>query len=61
VSVDELRGCGLSERKAQYLQVAAQLIVDGNLDFEQLKNLRNPAEFFQSLMQSGELESGLLS
>lgn len=37
VTVNELQGCGLSERKAQYLQGAAQLIVDGKLDLEQLK------------------------
>ena len=49
VTVNELQGCGLSERKAQYLQGAAQLIVDGKLDLEQLKNLNNSEEIISEL------------
>ncbi len=49
VSVDELRVCGLSERKAQYLQGAAKLIVDDKLDLEKLKTLQNPEEIVSKL------------
>ena len=42
VSISELQGCGLSERKAEYIQGAAQLIVDGKLDLEGLKNQPKP-------------------
>ncbi len=49
VSVDKLRDCGLSERKAQYLQGAAKLIVDGKLDLEKLKTLQNPEEIVSKL------------
>ncbi len=40
-SINEIRSCGLSQRKAEYMQNAAQLIVDGKLNLEQLKC--NPA------------------
>jgi DNA-3-methyladenine glycosylase II len=42
ISIREIQNCGLSERKAQYLQGAAQLIVDGKLDLEDLKKQRSP-------------------
>jgi DNA-3-methyladenine glycosylase II len=47
--IGELRGCGLSERKAQYLQNAAQLIVDGKLNLEDLKNKKNSEEILLEL------------
>ncbi len=36
--ISELQTCGLSERKAQYLQGLAQLISEGKLNLERLKN-----------------------
>ena len=49
VKINELKGCGLSERKAQYLQGAAQLIVDGKLDLEHLKTKQNSDEILSAL------------
>ncbi len=49
VSISELKNCGLSERKAQYLQGATQLIVDGKLDLESLKNKENSEEIISEL------------
>jgi DNA-3-methyladenine glycosylase II len=49
VSISELQGCGLSERKAQYLQGAAQLVVEGKLDLENLKTKQNPDEIILEL------------
>ncbi|MCW3984038.1 MAG: DNA-3-methyladenine glycosylase [Candidatus Bathyarchaeota archaeon] len=37
-SISDIRGCGLSERKAQYIYNAAHLIADGKLDLEDMKN-----------------------
>jgi len=48
-SISDLKNCGLSERKAQYLQGAAQLIVDGKLDLEQLKTVQNSEEILLEL------------
>jgi DNA-3-methyladenine glycosylase II len=49
VSFSEVQSCGLSERKAQYIQGIAQLIVDGKLNLEQLKNHQNPEEIISEL------------
>jgi DNA-3-methyladenine glycosylase II len=49
VSVSELQDCGLSERKAQYLQGVAQLIVEGKLDLETLKTKQNSEEIVSVL------------
>ncbi|MCW3995821.1 MAG: DNA-3-methyladenine glycosylase [Candidatus Bathyarchaeota archaeon] len=38
VSVSEIQGCGLSQRKSQYIQNAAQLIIEGKLDLQRLQN-----------------------
>ncbi len=37
-SVEELRGCGLSLRKAEYVRDLSAMIADGKLDLEELKN-----------------------
>ena len=37
-SISDIRLCGLSQRKAEYIYNAAQLIVDGKLNLEQLKS-----------------------
>src|SRR5208337_3892990 len=48
-SLEEIRNCGLSQRKAQYIQGTAQLIADGKLDLEHLKNHQNPEEIISEL------------
>ncbi len=47
-SISEIQSCGLSQRKAQYIQGAAKLIVEGKLDLEHLKNC-NPEEIISEL------------
>lgn len=37
-SVEEIRGCGLSQRKAEYIKGASTLIAENKLDLENLKN-----------------------
>ncbi|MCL5877589.1 MAG: DNA-3-methyladenine glycosylase [Candidatus Bathyarchaeota archaeon] len=37
-SISDIRGCGLSERKAEYIYNTARLIVEGKLDLEGMKN-----------------------
>jgi DNA-3-methyladenine glycosylase II len=41
-SIEEVRKCGLSQRKAEYIQQAALLIEEGKLDLEHLKNRKSP-------------------
>ena len=53
-SIGEMQSCGLSQRKAQYIQGAAKLIVDGKLDLENLKTAMTLRKSFRSLMQSAE-------
>lgn len=38
VSIADIRSCGLSQRKAEYIYGAAKMIVDGKLDLEEMKN-----------------------
>ncbi len=45
----ELRGVGLSERKAEYVRNVAALISEGKLDLEALKNLRDTKEIIAEL------------
>src|SRR5208283_5579130 len=47
--IEEIRNCGLSQRKAEYIQGTAQLIVDGKLDLEHLKTQQNPEEIISEL------------
>lgn len=48
-SISEIQQVGLSMRKAEYIQQAAQLIVNGKLDLEQLKNNPNPDQIIAEL------------
>ena len=48
-SISEIQQVGLSMRKAEYIHGAAQLIVDGKLDLEQMKNEKNPARIIAEL------------
>ncbi len=48
-SINDIRSCGLSQRKAEYLQNAAQIIVDGKLNLEQLKCNPDSEEIISTL------------
>jgi len=48
-NVEEIGSCGLTQRKAEYIQETAQLIVDGKLNLEQLKTYKNPEEIISKL------------
>jgi len=48
-SLEEIRNCRLSQRKAEYIQEAAKLIVNGKLDLEHLKTHQNPEEIIAEL------------
>jgi DNA-3-methyladenine glycosylase II len=47
-NIDDIRQCGLSARKAEYIKESAQTIVDGKLDFDQL-NLQSAQEIIKKL------------
>jgi DNA-3-methyladenine glycosylase II len=49
VSIDEFRGCGLSFRKAEYIQGAAKLIVEGKLNLEALKTYEGSEQIIRQL------------
>lgn len=48
-SLDDIRQCGLSQRKAQYIKEAAEAIVSGKLDLDFLKVNRSPQEIIAAL------------
>ena len=48
-SLEEIRNCGLSKRKAEYIQQTAELIVNGKLDLEHLKTNPHPEEIILEL------------
>ncbi len=48
-SIEEIRNCGLSQRKAEYIQEAAKLIAEGKLDLEHLKNNKIPEQIIVEL------------
>ena len=49
VGIDALRQCGLSQRKAEYIKGIAELVADGELDLEKLKNCDNADEIISEL------------
>ena len=49
-SVEELHGCGLSLRKAEYIKDLSAMIVDGKLNLEELKN-RDAKEIVSELCE----------
>jgi DNA-3-methyladenine glycosylase II len=49
VSIEEIRNCGLSQRKAEYIREAAKLIAEGKLDLEHLKNNKIPEQIIAEL------------
>jgi DNA-3-methyladenine glycosylase II len=48
-SSEELRQCGLSVRKAEYLKGVSKLVADGKLDVEKLKNYDSADEIIREL------------
>ncbi len=48
-SIQDIRQCGLSEKKAQYIWNASKLIVDGELDLEHLKNHKSAEQIIAEL------------
>ncbi len=48
-NIDQIQQVGLSRRKAEYIQGAAKLIVDGKLDLENLKTQQNFEEIISAL------------
>ena len=50
LSTEELRACGLSQRKAEYITGIASAAVEGTLDFESLRSL-DDADFIRELVK----------
>jgi DNA-3-methyladenine glycosylase II len=50
-SVEKLRQCGLSFRKAEYIRDVSKLIADGKLDLEKLKSYENIKEIINELCE----------
>jgi DNA-3-methyladenine glycosylase II len=49
VTIDELRGCGLSFRKAEYIKGAATLIAEGKLDLEGFRSYESSEQIIKEL------------
>ncbi len=49
VSIEEFRNCGLSFRKAEYIQGASQLITEGKLDLEEFKTWKSSEQIIKQL------------
>jgi DNA-3-methyladenine glycosylase II len=47
--VEEMRGCGLSQRKAEYIKEVSALIAKGKLDLEKYKKYDNTEEIIEEL------------
>ncbi len=47
--VEELRQCGLSQRKAEYIQEVSKLITDQKLDLEKFKNYSNADQIIKEM------------
>jgi DNA-3-methyladenine glycosylase II len=49
VSTEELRQCGLSFRKGEYIKEASQLITEGKLNLEKLRNYESSEQIIKEL------------
>jgi DNA-3-methyladenine glycosylase II len=49
VSIEELRQCGLSFRKGEYIKGASTLIMEGKMDLEKLKNYEQSEQIIKEL------------
>jgi DNA-3-methyladenine glycosylase II len=48
-SVEALRGCGLSQRKAEYIKEISGLVTEGKLDLEKFKKYNNTDEIIREM------------
>ncbi len=48
-TVEELRSCGLSQRKAEYIKEASTQITEGKLDLEKFKKYQNPDDIIKEM------------
>jgi DNA-3-methyladenine glycosylase II len=48
-TIEQLRKCGLSSKKAEYIRDASDLIVEGNLKLEEFKSFEDPREIINEL------------
>lgn len=48
-TLEELRSCGLSQRKTEYIHAISTLITEGKLDLEKFKNYKNPDEIIKEM------------
>jgi DNA-3-methyladenine glycosylase II len=49
VGIDTIRQCGLSQRKAEYIQGIAELVANGKLNLEKLKNCESADDIISEL------------
>jgi DNA-3-methyladenine glycosylase II len=49
VGIEEIRQCGLSQRKAEYIQGISKLVANGELNLEKLKNCESADEIISEL------------
>jgi DNA-3-methyladenine glycosylase II len=50
-TVERLRGCGLTLRKAEYIRDVSQVIVNGELDLEKLRKYEDTTRIIRELCQ----------
>jgi len=48
-TIEQLRSCGLSQRKAEYIKDVSKLIIEGKLDLETLKNREDSQRIIEEL------------
>lgn len=51
-SIEKLRKCGLSQKKAEYIKDISKLVVDRKLDLEKFKNCENTGEIIEELCRT---------
>lgn len=54
-AVGQLRKCGLSQNKAEYVRDISGMVVDGRLDLDKFKNYENPDEIISELSRIREI------
>lgn len=48
-TVEEFRGCGLSARKGEYIQNAAEMVAEGTMDLESMREIRDSDRIIEEL------------
>jgi DNA-3-methyladenine glycosylase II len=51
-TVEQLRTCGLSKRKSEYIRDSSKLITEGKLELEELKNLKDNQKIIERLCRN---------